>query len=332
MADMLELKDVSRGPELGAVSLAIAPGRPTAVAGLSLQGRDLFAKLVAGLERPAGGTIRLGGKDVQLARKTKGGIVRVGPQGLAASGQRVGKLVSAEMARRAGVSGKLEEKISSLTVSARVRLALVQAANARPGLLIVESPLSQVEAAGRDALAADLGSLVAGAGVVVVLAASADEALAMDDIVVLEGGRVVQAGPAADVAAHPANMAAAAATSWPMLNTVELAVRGGRCLLPDGARLQLPEGMPQPADGMATLAFHPEDITVERASPGCVRFVVRAGKQDVRGSRAYLDVGFGGAHWLCPLTTSAPPQGAVLNAFVDRAKIILFGADGRAVG
>ena len=88
-------------------------------------------------------------------------------------------------------------------------------------------------------------------------------------------------------------------------------------MLADGSRLQLPEGRALPEAGDCTLAFHPEDVTLERASPGCVRFVVRAGAEEARGEHRFLNVNFAGAPWLCPLATPAPRTGALLNAFVD---------------
>jgi hypothetical protein len=111
-----------------------------------------------------------------------------------------------------------------------------------------------------------------------------------------------------------------------------MTVRDGRCMLTDGSRLQLPDGMPTPQDGVCTLAFHPEDSTLERASPGCVRFVVRAGAEEARGDYRFLNVTFANRQWMCPLDKSAPHPGALLNAFVDRSHLLVFDADGRATG
>ena len=147
----------------------------------------------------------------------------------------------------------------------------------------------------------------------------------------IDAGIVVQAGSARDVSAHPLNLASAVATSWPQLNTLPATAYDGRYLLSDGSSLQLPEGLPEPVAGACTLAFHPEDVTLERASPGCVRFVVRAGAEETRGERRFLGVGFADAVWLCPLDTSAPHAGARLNAFVDRSRLLVFDASGRAI-
>jgi glycerol transport system ATP-binding protein len=214
-----------------------------------------------------------------------------------------------------------------------MRLAIAQAVAARPGLVILDAPSSQLPADSRDSFAEHLAQLVAGcSGVVVLLASASNEALGLGgDIVVLDGGVVVQAGSAADVSAHPFNLASAAATSWPQLNTLPMIARDGRCILSDGSRLQLPDGIPSPADGDCTLAFHPEDVTLERASPGCVRFVVRALAEQVRGEHRFMNVGFAGSEWMCPLTTTAPHTGALLNAFVDHTRLLMFDGAGTAL-
>lgn len=334
---MLELSDVSRmvngAALLSRVSLDIPAGHPTAIAGLAPVQREAFAQLLSGVDKPQAGSIRLGGKDVAQARREKGRILRIGPQGIAPSGAKVGKFIGAEAAARAGLSGKLETKTSTLTVDQRVRLAIVQAVAARPSLLVLEAPASLADPAARDALAADLPQLLSGfGGVLVLLAGGADEALSLGGtLVVLEGGGIAQAGPAADVSAHPVSLAAAAATSWPTLNRLDLRVRDGRCFLPDGSTLQLPDDLSLPADSACTLAFHPDDSTLERASPGCVRFVVRAISEEPRGARRYLRTTFAGVPWICPLAVAAPPPGAVLNAFVDRSRLMMFDAEGRAL-
>ena len=79
------------------------------------------------------------------------------------------------------------------------------------------------------------------------------------------------------------------------------------------------------------LAFRADDSTLARETPGCVRFVVRAVGAETVAGRMYERLSFGGAAWLSPLTASEPPPGAVLNLFVDRSKVMVFGGDGQAI-
>lgn len=335
---MLGLSNLSRSANgesvLVNVSLDIAPGRPTAIVGLSRAGRDAVARLLTGVDKPQGGAVKLGGADIGRARKEKGRIQRVGPAVPAASSQRVGKLIGAEAAAGAGLSARLHSRLSELTADQRMRLSIAQALAARPSLLVLDGPAGGLPSSAHDDFAEHIGEMVAGSSAVVVLLASgAHEALGLrGDIVVLDGGMIVQAGPAADVSAHPVNFASAVATSWPTLNTLPMIMRDGRCQLTDGSSLQIPDGMPTPPEGACTLAFHPEDATLERASPGCMRFVVRSVAEEVRGEHRFLNVGFAKQAWMCPLATAAPHAGTLMNAFVDRSHILVFDAAGRAIG
>ena len=89
--------------------------------------------------------------------------------------------------------------------------------------------------------------------------------------------------------------------------------------------------MPLPYDGPCTVAFHPNDMRLERAGAGCLRFVVRAAGEEIIGGRRFVRVSFADASWLTPQASSAPHAGAILNAFVERSRLMAFDASGRAM-
>lgn len=335
---MLELSEVTLRSNgrvaLSRVSLTVPIGKPTAISGLNAAGREAVGRLVSGTGKAEAGAVRLGGGDIDRMRKEKGRIARVSPATPAPSGQKVGKTAGAEAVRLAGLSAHVDAKLSALSRDQRARLLLAQAIVSRPALLIIEAPAGDVQDAARGGLVADMAAMLASfAGVCVILPERADETLGLaKHLVVLEGGAVVQQGAVGEVAGRPACIASAEATAWPVLDLLNVRIEGERCLLPDGSRLQMPEGMQLPLGGECTLAMRPDDITLERASPGCVRFVVRAGAEEQHGGRRYLRVGFGGVTWLCPSTGGSPPAGAVLNAFVDRTRLMVFDGEGRRLG
>lgn len=334
---MLELKQASRTlgrtPLFSGVDLICTRDQPTSLLGLSPAERDLALRLLSGAERLQGGEIRLDGRDMSQARKGKGRILRVGPEGHPKSSQKVGKAVEARYAARAGLSDRMAATITSLDTEGRVRLALAKALQARPAMLLLDAPASGLAPEARERLAAGLGQMVAESGAVVVLAAGgADEAWGLGGhAVVLSGGQVQQAGEAAGVFGRPANLASALATAWPALNTVSMTMDGGRGRLADGASLHPPEGLALPREGQCVLAFRADDCTLARETPGCVRFVVRAVGEETITGRTYGRLSFGGVAWLSPLATAPPPPGAVLNLFVGREKLLVFDGEGKAI-
>lgn len=336
---MLELRDVSRSagrePLLTHASLTFTREASTAVLGLSEAGREALLRLLAGVDKPQSGFVKLDGKDISSARKEKGRILRVSAQGFPKSGQRVSKLIGAEAAARVRLAGRMDAGVNALDLDQRLRLAIAKARAERPGVILLDSVGSGLERDVRDRFIADLGTMLADTGAVVVMVTdSADAALALGGrVVVLSNGKVVQQGNSADVFAHPANLKAALATSYPLLNTLPMQLHEGRGVLKDGSRFAPPEGLAMPAEGPCTLAFRPEDTTLERAGAGCLRFVVRAAGEERLGGRRFVKVTFAGETWLAPqFAAGIPPQGAVLNAFIDRSKLMAFDAAGEAVG
>ena len=313
---VLELRDVTRAagrePVLSRASLALLRDTPTAIVGLSAYEREVLLRLLAGAERPQAGSIKLDGKDIAQARREKGRVVRIDAQGLPKSGQKGAKTAASD---------------------AKVRQAIAKARADRAKLILLDAPSAGLGLETREQFVADLGSMLADTGAVVVLVAgSADEALGLGgQVVVLNRGEIVQAGRAADVFAHPANLKAAVATSFPVLNTLAMKARDGRGVLADGSSFQPPESLQLPDEGPCTVAFHPDEMTLERAGAGCLRFVVRAAGEEMIGGRRFVRVTFADASWLTPQSTLAPHAGAILNAFVERSHLMAFDASGKAI-
>jgi ABC-type sulfate/molybdate transport systems ATPase subunit len=334
---MLELSDVSRAhgrdPILTRISLDLPSGVPTAVLGLSPPARETFLRLLSGADRPQTGSIRLGGAEISRVRKEKGRIVRVGASGLKPSGQKIGKLIGAETAARVGLAGRLEARIDELDPEHRMRLAIGAAREARPSLLLLDAPAAQLTGDARAGFIAGLSAMLAETGAVVVLAAGLpDEAQGLGGrIVVLDRGQLLQQGGAAEVFAQPASLAAALATSHPALNTLAMTAREGQGVLSDGSTFQPPENLSFPPAGGCTLAFRPDDASLERQGQGCVRFVVRAAGEETVSGRRFARIRFVNADWLAPLPSEAPPPGMVMNAFVDRTRLMVFDDAGKMV-
>ena len=217
---MLELRDVSRAagrePVLARTSLVLSRETPTAIVGLSAHERDVLIKVLTGAERPQSGSIKLDGKDIAQARRDKGKVVRVDGQvppkpGQAKPGQKG--------AKRPGPSaGEIDQKL---------RAAIAKTRGAK--LILLDAPSAGLDNEIRERFVADLKSLLSETGAVVVLVAGdADEALGLGgQVVVLSRGEVIQSGVASEVFAHPANLKAAVATSFPVLNTLVMTAAGG---------------------------------------------------------------------------------------------------------
>lgn len=311
---MLELKDVSRAagrePVLNRANLVMSRETPTAIVGLKAHERSALARVLSGADKPQSGSIKLNARDIAQARREKGRIALIG-----------------------GETQKKAKPGKGLGREQMIRAAIAKARSDLAALVILDAPATDLGLEAREAFIDDLKTLCESAGaVVVLLAGDADEAMALGgQVVVLDRGDVVQTGPVGDVFAHPANLTAAIATSFPKLNTIAMTARDGRGVLADGSSFQPPEQLRLPEQGSCTVAFHPDDMTLERAGAGCLRFIVRAAGDEIIGGRRFTRVTFAGADWLTPQATLAPHPGAILNAFVERTRLMAFDARGNAV-
>jgi molybdate transport system ATP-binding protein len=204
----------------------------TVLFGPSGCGKTTALRCLAGLLRPESGAIRCGAdvwfdatKGVCLPPQRRGvgflfqdyalfpHLTVAGNVGYALAG-----LARAEHQRRVadllaafgltGLEGRYPQQISG---GQQQRVALARTLARRPRLLLLDEPLASLDGPTREQLRPELRRQLAGFGVPVVLVThDRTEAMALaDHLIVMDRGRVVQQGPAADVFTRPAGLAVA---------------------------------------------------------------------------------------------------------------------------
>lgn len=207
-------------------------GRVTGLFGISGSGKSTLVELVAGLRRPQTGRILLGG-DI-LAEAATGTFLaperrRIGfvPQDgalfphLTVEGNlRFGERrapVAGRLERRAqvcellGIGGLLGRYVVGLSGGERQRVALARALVSAPRLLLLDEPLAALDVARKAAILPHLRRVRDEVGIPILFVShSRDEVLALcSSLAVLDGGRVLQHGPVAEVFRRPASDAVA---------------------------------------------------------------------------------------------------------------------------
>ena len=221
--------------QVGTLALDVAidgDDRPVAVIGPNGSGKTTLLRVIAGAHRPTSGHIRVGGRTlfdsgrgIELPPQERSvGYVPQGfglfPHltaidnvafGLTTAARRGAK---AEARRRAAdlladLDGdQLVDRLpAQLSGGEQQRVALARALITEPALLLLDEPLAAMDATARRKLRTLLVSHVRARSrpAIVVTHAVRDVVAFGGDVVVLEAGRVVQKGPVAVVAAHPAN-------------------------------------------------------------------------------------------------------------------------------
>ena len=221
---MLELESVSVSydgkPAVVDADLSLPDGSVLAVLGPSGCGKSSLLRAIAGLEPVGSGSVSWDGVDLRGTATHKRGFALMFQDGQLFNHLTVARNVGyAPRLRRApdvdrrvqdllelvGLEGYADRLPSTLSGGERQRVALARSLAAEPRLLLLDEPLSALDAGLRERLAADLGAILRRAGTTALMVThDHDEAYAVADrLVVMRAGRVVQEGEIAEVWGHP---------------------------------------------------------------------------------------------------------------------------------
>lgn len=208
-----------------------------------------------------------------------------------------------EAMRIEGLADRLPTELSG---GQRQRVALARAIVAKPALLLMDEPLSALDAELKMSMRAEIQDIHAMTGATVLYVThDQSEALAMADrIVIMRDGHVEQVGTPEEVYRHPQTRFAATFVS--KANLVHGAWEGRRFTAADGAVLRENPGDPvaEPFKRAGLFPVRPEDFELADAGEGIsgvvenrqyegtsVRYVVRCGSE-----RFAVVAGVGDAH------------------------------------
>jgi multiple sugar transport system ATP-binding protein len=252
------------------MDLHIEDGELVTLVGPSGCGKSTTLNLIAGLETPTSGTIRIDGEVVNDRSPKERGVAMVF-QSYAlyphmtvrdniAFPLRIAKVDRAaidsrvrDIAARLGLEAFLERKPKDLSGGQRQRVALGRALVRRPRLCLFDEPLSNLDAALRARMRAEIKRLHAELGATFVYVTH-DQAEAMtlsDRVVILNRGVVQQQAPPRELYARPDNLFVAAFIGSPRINLVPPAV------------LHLSDDRGKGAHAVA--GIRPEDVSVSAA-------------------------------------------------------------------
>lgn len=208
---------------LDGFSIGVAPGELVALLGPSGCGKTTALRAVAGLERLDGGSVLVGGDDVTnlpTHRRNVGMVFQayslfpnMNALDNAAFGLEVRKVSASQRRQRAGelldlvgLSGLADRFPHELSGGQQQRVALARALCAQPRLLLLDEPLSALDAKVRTQLRDEIRRIQLELGITTLFVThDQEEALSMADRVgVMREGQLEQLGSPADVYSKPA--------------------------------------------------------------------------------------------------------------------------------
>jgi molybdate transport system ATP-binding protein len=165
-----------------------------------------------------------------------------------------------------GVADLAERRPAQLSGGQAQRVAVARALAADPRLLLLDEPMAALDVAVTPALRQTLRRVLADRSVLLVTHDALDALLLADTVVVLDGGRVVERGPAAEVLARPRSAFAARIAG---LNMLTGPWRTDGVHLASGTAVHGMVAGPAPGeDEPAVAVFPPSAVSVFRSPPG----------------------------------------------------------------
>ncbi|MBM3600822.1 MAG: ABC transporter ATP-binding protein [Alphaproteobacteria bacterium] len=297
MAAIIEVRDATK--RFGAhaavdrVSLSVAEGEFFALLGPSGCGKTTLLRLIAGFETADGGSIAIDGTDmtgvepqdrpVGMVFQSYALFPHMTVAGNVGYGLRVTGVAKSEIERRVAetlalvkLDGYAERMPAQLSGGQRQRVALARALVKRPRVLLLDEPLSALDAKLREQMRHELVRLKQSVGITfVIVTHDQSEALSMADrVAVMELGRVRQIAAPDELYEHPNCRFVAEFIGRINLfdgraaGVVEEA--GGRRLIVEGAalgRVGVPMNGASAAASALAVGVRPEKVRLDAAEP-----------------------------------------------------------------
>jgi molybdate transport system ATP-binding protein len=279
------------------VALEVRAGECVALAGPSGAGKSSVLRVIAGLVQPDRGRVTCGER---VLLDTDGGV-DLPPEARRCgyvfqdyalfphltAWQNVGyglpraqrRQRGHELLERFGVAHRADARPRTLSGGERQRVALARALAVRPDVLLLDEPLSALDARTRAAAGREVAAVLREAGVPALLVTHdfQEAALLGDRVGVMDAGRIVQLGAPADLAAEPASPFVADFTGAIVLTgTAEPGPDGLTSVRLDGGGAVT---SPEPARGPVAVTVYPWDIAL-----------APSGTTDPGSARNHLDV------------------------------------------
>lgn len=323
------------------IDLSITDGEFLAILGPSGCGKSTTLFMLAGIYLPTGGEIRFDGSKVNdvEARDRNVGIVfqsyALYPNMTVLQNilfplrfRKIPKSEAEEKARAVARLVQVEELLArrpgQLSGGQQQRVALARAIVKEPNLLLLDEPLSNLDATLRLTMRTELRRIQRELGVTTILVTHDQiEATTMADrIVCMNKGRIEQVGSADDLYARPQSTFVASFIGSPPINLIDM-TRSGDSLRVGDAELDLVIENGASSGANVQLGIRPENLMVkDHGIPAIVQSVEPMGREVLY----VCDTPLGPLRFLEPFAEAAHAAGANFHLSFDTHQSILFDA------
>jgi putative spermidine/putrescine transport system ATP-binding protein len=251
-------------------------------------GKTTTLRMIAGFERPTAGTITVDGKDITHTSPNQRNVGMVFQSyalfpnmtvaGNIGFGLKVRKRPKADIARKVSelldlihLEGRGDRYPWQLSGGQQQRVALARALAIEPQVLLLDEPLSALDAKIRIVLRKEIRAIQRQLGITTVYVThDQEEALSLSDrVVVMSDGRIEQIGTPSEIYNFPSTAFVASFVGTLNLVTAGVIDAGSGRLSVEGQEVRTSKAVTDvPADRLVTLALRPEGIALGEGGPG----------------------------------------------------------------
>ena len=323
---------------LKGIDLAVGDGELVVLLGPSGCGKSTLLRIVAGLETPTEGIVSIGGRvvnDVPGKRRDVAMVFQnyaLYPQMTVAENMAfplqsrkqpkdVIKTRVAEVAELLEIDELLGRKPAELSGGQQQRVAMARALVRRPAVLLMDEPLSNLDARLRDQTRKEIRRLQRAAGVTTIYVThDQTEALTLADrVVVMCLGEIQQAATPTELYQRPSNAFVASFVGSPPRSLVPGILRDGALTVSDSVLHLTPQSpgateshVSAEAAGEVTVAIRPEAASLldptSRRSSDRLQIEVEVDLSEPLGSETLLEV--------APVASGVPDSSSLIRAKV----------------
>ena len=323
------------------LTITIPSGKLVGLLGPSGCGKSTTLFMIAGLHKPSGGKIFFGDDDVTRLAPEKRGIglvfqnyalyphmtvrqnIMFPLENLNVSFKQAQVLVE-EMADLVGIKDQLDKKPSQLSGGQQQRVAIARALVKKPRVLLLDEPLSNLDARLRLQTREEIKRIQRETGITTVFVThDQEEAMSISDqMVVLNYGVMQQMAAPQDMYNHPDNLFVAKFLGNPPINTFEGRVESGHIIVGE----DIVVGKTKAKDGIYAVGIRPEDFKVDPSG-----FVVSTDHIERIGRDTMIKFNLGGVAMRALLESDTVTTSETINLMVKPGKVHLFDLESGSV-
>ena len=331
------------------VSLEIADGEFVTVVGPSGCGKSTTLRMIAGLEQPTSGQVRIGGEDVTNVHARHRNVAMVFqnyalyPHKTVRQNMAFGLRMStdlskderhdrvAETASMMGIEELLDDRPEELSGGQKQRVALGRAIVREPDVFLFDEPLSNLDAKLRTGMRTEIQRLQEELGITsIYVTHDQEEAMTMGDrLAIMNDGCLQQTGAPTDVYTNPANEFVGSFVGSPSMNVLDVDVEhtDDGVTLTNGNRFKYTLGgeranrVSSAKVSTARLGIRPENVAVVEERSGIETTVEVV---EPVGSDNYLHLDLGDEFIARVDSRIEPTTGEIVEVQFDERDIHLF--------